>query len=46
MAGSRLADSRVVLKKGRFSEVGQLVAETGSQRLTVFYLTSALPCSI
>lgn len=29
MAGSRLADSRVVLKKGRFSEVGQLVAETG-----------------
>lgn len=29
MAGSRLADSRVVLKKGRFSEVGRLVAETG-----------------
>ena len=29
MAGSRLADSRVVLKKGRFSEVGRLVTETG-----------------
>ncbi|MBI5205858.1 MAG: 16S rRNA (cytosine(1402)-N(4))-methyltransferase RsmH [Nitrospirae bacterium] len=29
MAGSRLADSRVILKKGRFSEVGRLVAETG-----------------
>ena len=29
MASSRLADSRVVLKKGRFSEVGRLVTETG-----------------
>jgi len=29
MASSRLADSRVVLKKGRFSEVSRLVAETG-----------------
>lgn len=29
MAGSRLADSRVVLKKGRFSEIGRLIAETG-----------------
>ncbi|MFA4828653.1 MAG: 16S rRNA (cytosine(1402)-N(4))-methyltransferase RsmH [Thermodesulfovibrionales bacterium] len=29
MVSSRLADSRVVLKKGRFSEVGRLVTETG-----------------
>ncbi|MDO9288233.1 MAG: 16S rRNA (cytosine(1402)-N(4))-methyltransferase RsmH [Thermodesulfovibrionales bacterium] len=29
MASTRLADSRVVLKKGRFSEVGRLVTETG-----------------
>ncbi|MEK6581822.1 MAG: 16S rRNA (cytosine(1402)-N(4))-methyltransferase RsmH [Nitrospirota bacterium] len=29
MARSRLADNRVVLKKGIFSEVGRLVAETG-----------------
>ena len=29
MAMSRLADNRVVLKKGRFSEINRLVAETG-----------------